>query len=85
MDPDHAGAEHQARAHGTMGLGKKGGHGRRDGAAHRMLRRFQHRHLMAQRAGRGGEFQPDEAGPDHHHMAGAGEPRLEIVGVSEGA
>jgi hypothetical protein len=66
-------------------VGEERRHGRRDGAAHRMLGRFQHRHLMAERAGDRSEFKPDEAGADHHHVAGLGKPRLEIVGIGQSA
>lgn len=48
---------------------------RADDARHQPIGRLQHNDLLAEPPGDGGEFQPDEAATDHHHLRGVRQDR----------
>ncbi|MCY1424522.1 hypothetical protein D9M71_402690 [compost metagenome] len=52
-----------------MRLAEQLGHLRRHSTRHRPIAELQHVHTGAQFGGDRGEFQADEAGADHHHVA----------------
>ena len=62
IDGGDARLEQQAVAPGLMRLGEELRHDRRHGAAHAARQRLDHRHLLAELRGDGGELQPDKAG-----------------------